>query len=191
MKTGAERGTGTETNCAICGKKFKRRSIGQVYCGKSCAAKGRNNFRKTGEGRIKRYCAACGKELDPERGNKAQYCNKECLAVVRRNRTLEKQKKAMKKGRTCIVCGKHFVPEKYKDTICSEECAVRARSDCMIRIRKTGANLRADMQPKVGQTYKATRFLNRNGGGKFYVVPGFGKYGAVIKQEEAEEITTA
>ena len=195
MKTGAENGKGTTGECPVCEKKFRRKSTGQTYCGRSCAASGRNNFNKnktakTGK-KAPRYCAVCGLELSPDRGSAAKYCDKECAEIGRQSKNAAARKADMEKGRNCIVCGKWFIPQNSKDRICSEECSQSANAECTIRIRKAGAGLRPDMQPKVGQIYKATRCLNCNGNGKFYIVPGFGKFGVIIKHNEAEEITTA
>ena len=195
MRTGAENGKGTTGECPTCGKKFRRKSTGQTYCGRSCAASGRNNYNKNKpqkeEKRVPKYCAACGLEISPNRGTASKYCGKACAEIARQNKKHEAQKMAMEKGRNCIVCGKRFVPENSKDRICSEICQNNARAECTIRIRRAAGNLKQDMQPKVGQVYRAVRCLNCNGNGKFYIVPGFGKYGVIIKHNEAEEITTA
>ena len=44
MKPGTGNGKGTEAICPVCGKKFRRKHKGQVFCNRACSANGRQTW---------------------------------------------------------------------------------------------------------------------------------------------------
>ncbi len=194
MRTGAVNGKGTETVCPICGKTFRRKHKGQVFCNRACSASGRrtwNDMAKSGQIKSKepRYCARCRKEImDWTPGRK--YCSKECATAIKAERKKAAMLEALQKGRKCIICGTHFIPAADKQWICSDACRKSAvDSEVFIRILRPSGSLKPEMQPVVGKIYKAKRGLGHNKQSIFWIIPGFGKFGVIIRAGEAEEVT--
>ena len=194
MRTGTENGKGTETICPICGKKFRRRHKGQVFCNRACSASGRRTWNdrldyaaKAKKEKKKCFCVLCGKEFKPRYGG-CKYCSIECRNEARKIRDRKELEEIIAAGRVCVVCGQHFIPKDIKQRVCSEDCRKNANAEVQIRILRPGADLDPEMQPKVGKVYRAMRYLNCNENAPFWVVPGFGKYGVILRAGEAEEV---
>lgn len=195
MRTGTENGKGTEAICPICGKEFRRKHKGQVFCNRACSASGRrtwnDNMNYAAKKEKKKYfCTLCGKEYRPRYAG-CRYCSPECKDAMHEKRRQKMLEEVVAAGRVCVVCGQHFIPKDIKQRVCSEACRHNASEEVRIRVLTPGANLDPKMQPEVGKIYKAKRFLNCNENSAFWVVPGFGKYGVILRAGEAEEIRDA
>lgn len=193
MRIGTENGKGTNATCPICGMVFRRKKKGQIYCGRPCAASGRRawndaqDFAKKEE-KPKKYCAWCKQEFRP-RYAQSRFCSDECKQQYRNEQAQKKLEETLKQSVVCSVCGRHFIRTKQAQRICSEECRKNAAGEVLVRIKKPGSGLNPEMQPEVGRTYKAKRIAKVNDTGVVYLVPGFGKYGVLIREEEAEVVT--
>lgn len=190
MRIGTGNGKGTETTCPICGNIFRRRSKGQTFCNKSCAATGRRRKAEANGTQKKtlkmKVCKNCGKEFRPQHSGSV-YCTKKCGKEAAARRDKEWKKRALEKGRNCPICGTWFRPKSAADIFCSEEC--ENQRDAWVQIRVTGVleGLKPEMQPVIGKTYRAKRHVSLKSG--FYLIPEIGKYGIVIRLDEAEEVT--
>lgn len=194
MKPGTGNGKGTEAICPACGKKFRRKHKGQVFCNRACSGNGRQTWNsrleyaaKAKKEKKKYFCTQCGKEYKPRYGG-CKYCSTECKNEAKKIREQKIMEEIIAAGRTCVVCGKHFIPKDTKQRVCSDECRQNQSAEVMIRILEPAAGLEPDMQPETGKIYRAKRFLNCNENNPFWVVPGFGKYGVILRVGEAEEV---
>lgn len=193
-RNATENGKGTEAICPVCGKTFRRRHKGQVFCNRACSASGRRTWNdrmdyaeKAKKEKRRYFCTQCGKEYTPRYAG-CKYCSAECKEAAQKAREQKELEEVVAAGRVCTVCGRHFIPKDMKQRICSEECRKNANQEVTIRILAPASNLDPGMQPKVGRTYRAKRFLNCNENNPFWVVPGFGKYGVILRVGEAEEV---
>ena len=192
MKPGID-GKGTTTQCPICGKTFRRRHKGQIFCNRACSASGRRTWNDAKDyaakkEKPKRFCRWCGKEFTPLY-SQSKFCSTECRNSYTNNRHREKMEETLKEAQVCVICGQHFIRKHTEQRICSQKCREDARAEVTIKIKTEHLGIFPEMQPEVGKPYKARRMPKCNDTGVVYVVPGFGKYGVMIKQEEAEEIT--
>ena len=133
-------------------------------------------------------CQTCGKDIGNWYAGK-KYCCQACKYEAIRKREREKTRERLSSGRKCAICGEHFIPACDKEFICSRRCRETAcEGEVYIKIIRPGSNLRKDMQPTVGKIYKARRGLTHNQQQIFWIVPGFGKFGVIIRSGEAREV---
>lgn len=192
MKPGTD-GKGTTTQCPVCGKNFNRKYKGQIFCDRACSARGRRTWNDAKDyaakkEKPKRFCKCCGKEFTPLY-SQSKHCSIYCKNKYASDRAKERMAETLKEAEVCIICGRHFIRKHPGQKICSEKCRQEANAEVTIRITKPGNGLLPEMQPQVGKTYRARRIPRIGDGGVMYIVPGFGKYGVILKEEEAETIT--
>lgn len=204
-------GKGTKAKCPVCGKTFRRRKAKQIYCGKSCAAKSRGSWYKDRMPKPKpepkkeqepRVCRICGGSL--EGLNKgAVYCGSECRNEARR----EQQRKPEQHEKICRCCGQKFTAKRKDVLYCSSECRQESwLRNCRAKDAKKAAEAELtleqrgepvllritrpvpvlpEMQPQVGKIYEG-RILTGETGVKTLLIPGFGKYGLIVRSGEAK-----
>lgn len=164
-----------------------------MFCNRSCSAIGRKawvNRKKDGPKEL-HPCQNCGNDIQDWYAGK-KYCCQACCRDAVKKREREKTRERLSRGRKCVICGEHFVPASDKEWICSNRCRETAcEGEVYIKIIRPGNGLRQDMQPTVGKIYKARRGLTHNQQSIFWIVPGFGKYGVIIRSGEAREVKVA
>ena len=74
--------------CANCGKDFKTKNKGKVYCSPECRAASRKTFVAT----EKKKCAHCGKLFWPNY-EKHKFCCKSCSSKARHKKWKKEKKK--------------------------------------------------------------------------------------------------
>lgn len=193
--------------CPICGKEFKPKTKGQVYCGRSCAAHGRARQRQAQREQkqpdplsIRRECDYCGKLFMPRNGNQ-RYCGKSCASnaanAIRRVRYREKV--AVQPKKRCPICGQEYQPTHNRQIFCSRKCAQRqfepAYKEKILEPMQRMADIRItaeipvypNLRPKAGAVYHAEVNEGGHDGQRFYVVEVNGKR-IVVRKHECMEV---
>lgn len=191
-------GRGTMAECPICGKRFRREVRKQVYCGKSCAGKGKSrkywDAKKAEEPEAERFCEICGKTITGVK-HARRYCdNPECRREGnRRTKALVLEKREL----VCVCCGKEFRrsnPVMY----CSKKCrladAARRRKELEEQIRGTPVRLKVlkpvdvyvSMRPEVGKIYDGLLYKSISRDADTLVIPEIGKLGLIVRKDEVE-----
>lgn len=185
--------------CPICGKSFRAKLKNQIYCGRSCAAFGRAQERKTDKAPKQpkaRNCEYCGKEYLAQNGGQ-RYCGISCAAAAREERNRRRRESPVDK--VCPICGKEFRATLHQ-IYCSRACAgkgakhrdntpVGEREKKLVHIRITKEiPVFPALRPPVGGVYEAEEKTGDRNGERFYVVRGIGKYGIIVRQDECVQI---
>jgi len=192
-------GKGTQTICPTCGATFQRRVKGQTYCSRKCSAKARYAHRHETE---KAYgvCRVCGKSLKGCKGRR-NYCSDACSVIGLE--ALRRERMAYKKHRhICPQCGKEFWSRELNRKYCSVECKQKGMQATMkdqIERKASGVDHRGqrvlltvirpvpvqkEFAPRLGELYAAV--LYKGMGSDVIVVPGFGKYGLILRPDEVK-----
>ena len=186
-------GKGTKTQCPVCGKTFTRKTKGQTYCSRACVGKLRCH--KKQPPRPKGNCANCGKSLDGIKGRRT-FC---CDACAKANEGAKNKQKGPY-AIICERCGREFQSRTRGRHYCSEECrnqvqVEKAKASMQKKQEETGngpericVRIRKripvfqELQPQIGGIYECLRCKGQ--GGVTLIIPGIGKYGLIVLEEE-------
>ena len=124
--------------CIVCGKEFTPKVCTQKSCSPECSHEHRRelyrmHYKNPGVALTeqRRTCAVCGKEFTPKTDNQL-VCSPACSAERMRENARVRQRAARQRAasnqvptqpRTCVICGKQFVPKVPKQKTCSSLCA--------------------------------------------------------------------
>ena len=195
---------GTYEDCPICGKRFRRKTDEQITCGKSCAAywreqKRREEKRGAEKKPDKGNCQICGRSLNTFCGNARKYCSKKCRAEADKQRAREKakEKQAQIQKRECEWCGKLYAPRYKTQRFCSRYCSTRYRAAGMWKTNQLKSKevllivtkevpVHPQMKPEVGKVYQGKECWAQSG--RVFIIPEIGKYGLLIRENEAKVV---
>ena len=140
--------------CAHCGKEFERQRITQKYCSKECRLAALKPSRDAGcKEQVKKKrqlessektCKVCGKTFIPKQA-RSQFCCRDCSVLWYNYQSFVKNhpdvsfetwkttdfsrlrgKRKEVPTRTCLFCGKPYVPTTEEQKYCSKACKFEA-----------------------------------------------------------------
>lgn len=203
MNDGSGTGKGTVAICPICGNKFRRKHKGAIFCDRRCSAQAREEkIRQEGKRKQKnaeppkpRTCEICGTLLVGKRSG-TKYCGPECKKIAEVQK--REEKRAKMPVSKCEQCGSEFFMTYKTQRFCSKACAaqhnregkrkkgpknqLRKKETLVMVVKELPVIM--EMRPKVGKCYLAEECLGQSG--RVYIIPEIGKYGLIVREDEAK-----
>lgn len=134
-------------------------------------------------------------------GNKSRiYCSEDCQKTAKNKADRERyRKRAETLGKKqCVGCGTVYLPRHADQKYCCKKCAAKyvdtrptkekEKDWVRIRVTKSPEGVYPQMLPVVGRQYRAIRFVSGNMGRFGYLIPGIGRFGLLLRDDEAEVV---